>query len=86
MNQTMHLTYGEKAVGITSNPGANPEVENIKYRFAQVIDTLHERRETTDDAELKAMLTTAITSTQTAQMRAVKAITWPYARPSEQKD
>ena len=82
----IQLTYGEKAVGITSNPGANPEVENIKYRFAQVSNTLHERRETTDDAELKAMLTTAITSTQTAQMWAVKAITWPYARPSEQKD
>ena len=78
------LTYGEKAVGITFNPGANPGVENVKYRFAQVIDALHERREATNDAELKTMLTTAITSAQTAQMWAVKAITWPYARPSEQ--
>ena len=78
------LTYGERAVGISFNPGANPEVENIKYRFAQVIDTLHERREATNDTELKAMLTTAITSAQTAQMWAVKAITWPYARPTEQ--
>ena len=78
------LTYGERAVGISFNPGANPEVENIKYRFAQVIDTLHERREATNDTELKAMLTTAITSAQTAQMWAIKAITRPYARPTEQ--
>ena len=78
------LTYGERAVGISFNPGANPEVENIKYRFAQVIDTLHERREATNDTELKAMLTTAITSAQTAQMWAIKAITWPYSRPIEQ--
>lgn len=78
------LTYGEQAVGITFNPGANPEVENIKYRFAQVIDTLHERREATDDAELKSMLTAAIQNAQTAQMWAVKAITWPYGRPTEQ--
>ena len=84
MTQQTTLTYGEKAVGITFNPGANPDVENIKYRFAQVIDTLHERCEATDDAELKAMLTTAITSAQTAQMWAVKAITWPYARLTEQ--
>ena len=80
----IQLTYGEKAVGITFNLGANPDVENVKYRFAQVIDTLHERREATDDAELKAMLTTAIQNTQAAQMWAVKAITWPYARPTEQ--
>ena len=84
MTDNFELTYGEKAVGITFNPSANPEVENIKYRFAQVIDTLHERREATDDAELKAMLTTAITSAQTAQMWAVKAITWPYAWPTKQ--
>ena len=78
------LTYGEKAVGITFNPSSNSDVENIKYRFAQVIDTLHEQREASNDAELKAMLTTAITAAQTAQMWAVKAITWPYARPTEQ--
>jgi hypothetical protein len=44
------LSYGEKAVGLGFNPGANPEV--------------------------KRMASVAITELQTAQMWAVKAITW----------
>jgi hypothetical protein len=70
------LTFGEKAVGRTFNPGSIPEVDEVKLDFANIIDTLNDMRTESGDAEVKRMLSLAITDAQTAQMWAVKAITW----------
>lgn len=72
------LTFGEKAVGLTFNPGQNADVQVIKEHFAQVIDFLNDRRSATENPEVKRMLSAAITEAQTAQMWAVKAVTWQY--------
>jgi hypothetical protein len=69
-------SFGEKAVGLSFNPGGNPLVNAIKAHYAATIDLLHVNRETHTDPEVKRMLSIAITETQTAQMWAVKAVTW----------
>ena len=70
------LSYGEKAVGLTFNPGNNHEVDKCKREFAAVIDRMNYLRNLAEDAEVKRMASIAITEAQTAQMWAVKAITW----------
>lgn len=70
------LSYGEKAVGLTFNPGGNPKVNEIKEQFAKVIDTMNDARLESNDGEVKRMMSVAITEAQTAQMWAVKAVTW----------
>ena len=70
------LTFGEKAVGLTFNPGNNPEVDFCKRKFAEVIDQMNALRTASADPEVKRMASVAITDAQTAQMWAVKAITW----------
>ena len=70
----IQLTYGEKAVGITFNLGANPDVENIKYRFAQVIDTLHDCRLAAKEKVEKEMIELAISASKYACERAVFAV------------
>lgn len=69
------LTFGEKAVGISFNPGGNPDVNEIKALYAQVIDKLNELRGV-DRNEKARLLSVAITEAQGAQMWAVKGITW----------
>lgn len=71
-------TFGEKAVGLSFNPGGNEKVEQIKREFAAVIDTLNAAREVAGPGEAGRMLSIAITEAQTAQMWAVKAVTWQY--------
>jgi len=71
------LTYGEKAVGLTFNPSSNPEVQAIKVAFAAAIDKIQEERiKDTTPSEKGAMYTLAIREAQSAQMWAVKAVTW----------
>lgn len=76
------LTFGEKAVELTFNPGGHVKVEEIKKRFASVIDLLNDYRtgEPNQEShpEIKRMLSVAITEAQAAQMWAVKAVTWQY--------
>ena len=73
----MHdLSFGQKAVGLTFNPGNNHEVDKCKREFADVIDRMNYLREHTDSKEVARMASIAITEAQTAQMWAVKAITW----------
>lgn len=76
------LTFGERVVGITFNPGQNKNVENIKRAFADIIDDLHNLRSPSDGSlqspEVARMYSIAITELQTAQMWAVKAATWQY--------
>jgi hypothetical protein len=71
------LTFGEKACGVSFNPGGRDDVDKIKRAYAQVVDILNEHRLLSDSTpEIKRMLSIAITETQTAQMWAVKAVTW----------
>lgn len=76
MSEEREMTFGEKAVGLTFNPSNDDAVANCKAEFARVIDRMNDLRNTTDNAEVKRMASVAITEAQTAQMWAVKAITW----------
>lgn len=70
------LTFGQRACGLTFNPGNNPDVDACKREFAAVIDRMNALRNSTDNTEIYRMASIAITEAQTAQMWAVKAITW----------
>jgi hypothetical protein len=70
------LSFGEKAVGLTFNPSGDSAVHACKAAFAIVINQMNDLRQTSLDAEVKRMASVAITEAQTAQMWAVKAITW----------
>lgn len=82
------MTFGQKACGVSFNPDNQFEVHEIKTKFADIVDWLNDLRVELNkrkDAglpvpdslgEINRMLSIAITETQTAQMWAVKAITW----------
>lgn len=70
------MSFGEKAVGMTFNPGGHPLVNSINRLAADYIDHLNNARNFTTDNEVKRMLSVAITEAQTSQMWAVKAVTW----------
>lgn len=73
------LTFGEKAVGLTFNHGEGDTYEainDIKTKAAAFIDKCNDLRNLTEDGEKKRMYSVAITEAQTAQMWAVKAVTW----------
>lgn len=72
------MTFGEKACGVSFNPGGHEAVTKIKAAFAAVVDDLNDRRAASDNNEVKRMLSVAITEAQTAQMWAVKAVTWGF--------
>jgi len=72
---TRELTFGERAVGLTFNPGGSEKVNFIKSVYARIIDSLDELR-TPERNEQNRLISVAITEAQAAQMWAVKAITW----------
>lgn len=75
------MTYGEKAVGLTFNPGGNPKVDEIKRLYAQIIDIVINNAypvEGEKTTEMQTLSTEAIRQAQTAQMWAVKAVTYQY--------
>lgn len=74
--ESNELSFGQKAVGLTFNPGQSHEVDKCKREFADVIDRMNYLRQFTESAEVKRMASIAISEAQTAQMWAVKAITW----------
>jgi len=69
------LTFWEKAVWLTFNPSNNIDVQEIKEMYAGIIDRLNKIR-WEEKGEKSRLLSIAITEVQTAQMRAVKWITW----------
>lgn len=80
---TRELSFGQKAVGLTFNPGNNPTVDAIKEKFAAAIDVLNdlrdgEKKQQAVNGEKIRMYSVAITELQSAQMWAVKAATWQY--------
>jgi hypothetical protein len=76
--QNRPFTFGEKACGVNFNPGGDPTVAQIKADFAALVDALHNTRATCNSEEKARMLSIAITNLQTAQMWAVKAVTWGH--------
>lgn len=81
--QTRPMTYGERAVGITFNPGGDQKVNDVKKLYAQIIDILREivevePRYTEHEvlSERGDLLQFAIREAQGAQMWAVKGITF----------
>jgi len=73
------LTFGEKAVGLTFNPSGNSEVTKCKQGFANLIDQLNDFRNDKNpslSSEAKRHASIAITEMESAQMRAVKALTF----------
>ena len=76
--QPRELSFGEKAVGLTFNPGGHQAVNSIKTLSAALIDELNDMRNSTDSGEAKAQFTIAIRSIQEGQMWGVKAATWQY--------
>lgn len=70
------LTFGEKAVGLSFNPSGFGAVDEVKESYAKIIDQLNKLRESIEDGEVKRLTSVAITEAQTAQMWAVKAVTW----------
>lgn len=72
------MTYGEKAVGVSSNPSSNPDVDHVKRLYAEIIDICNDLRTSAGHGEQARLFSVAITEAQTAQMWAVKAMTWQF--------
>lgn len=82
------ITYGQKAVGLSFNPGNNPDVQSIKAAYAGLIDNLKTMLDAEPTygavgnpemrvySEKGQLFIEAIRQAQTAQMWAVKAVTW----------
>lgn len=77
-NVQREMTYGEKAVGLTFNPSGDEKVQKVKELYAQIIDLCNEARTEAGQGEKGRVLSVAITEAQTAQMWAVKGITYKF--------
>ena len=77
-------SYGGQAVGLSHNPSGLVAVQVMKQQYAEIINDLNQSRidiqtkevKGVDDGEKIRLLSIAITEAQSAQMWAVKAITW----------
>lgn len=69
-------TFGQKAVGLSFNPSGDDAVGNAKQDYAKIIDQMNDLRNGSESSEQKRLASIAITEAQTAQMWAVKALTW----------
>ena len=65
-----------KQWGITFNPGNSDEVYKVKALCAELINRMVDLRSTGTSADQRHLVSVAITELQTAQMWAVKALTW----------
>ncbi len=72
------MTYGEKAVGLTFNPSNDATVDQLKKLYAQIIDICNDARTEAGQGEKGRLLSVAITEAQTAQMWAVKGVTYKF--------
>lgn len=69
-------SYGGKAVGLDFNPSKLMSVQVMKINYAGIINDLDQTRTDATDGEVKRLCSVAITEAQTAQMWAVKALTF----------
>ena len=72
----MNQTFGQRAVGLSFNPSGDDAVAACKQEFATVVDRMNDLRDSTPSPEVMRMAAIAINEAQTAQMWAVKALTW----------
>lgn len=77
----MEKTYGQKVVGqkvvgISFNPSNDNAVDRLKQICANAIDEINSFRQETESHKAKNYSEIAIEHLMTAQMWAVKAITW----------
>ena len=72
------MTYGEKAVGLTFNPSGDEKVQRVKELYVQIIDLCADLRTEAGQGEKGRLLSVEITEAQTAQMWAVKGITYTF--------
>ena len=72
------LTFGEKAVGLTFNPSNDTKVQEVKELYAKIINLCNDLRTEVGQGEKGRLLSVAITEAQTAQMWAVKGITYQF--------
>lgn len=70
------LTFGQKSVGLSFNPSGLSDVVDSKQIFAAAIDQMNQLRLNSISQEQKRLASIAITEAQSAQMWAVKALTW----------
>lgn len=71
------LSFGEKAVGLTFNPSGDEKVAKLKKLYAEIIDTLSDGNLDNGASGLGGrILGRAINEAMSAQMWAVKAVTW----------
>ena len=78
-NESKELTYGEKAVGITFNPSGSGDVQLIKELCAKVIDIVNTSQPNNEmSRERASVIEESVRQMQTAQMWAVKAVTYQY--------
>ena len=68
-------TIGESRVRTSFNPGNNDKVQNIKERFAHLINDLENERDDEPRSEKNRCISLAQTELETACMYAVKAVT-----------
>lgn len=78
VNTGRDMSYGEKAVGLTFNPSNDEQVQKVKELYAEIIDICNNLRTEAGQGEKGRLLSVAITEAQTAQMWAVKGITYKY--------
>jgi len=71
----MELTYGQKLVGLTFNPSADPRVQEVKEKCAELIDLLCNDLFAKDNIAY-ILREDAIKNIILAQMLSVKSITW----------
>lgn len=72
-----NLSFGEKAVGLRFNPSNNDSVGQCKKGFADLIDQMNNfRNQEGISPDAKRHASVAITEMESAQMRAVKALSW----------
>lgn len=70
------LSFGEKLVGLSFNPSGDPLVYRTKVLYAQIIDAMKVILDTSEDATQATIANEAISQALSAQMMAVKALTW----------
>lgn len=79
MAEERQQTYGEKAVGLSFNPSGMGDVDKLKKLYAEIIDHMDDFRKgyiERKEGEMIRLCSIAITEAQTAQMWAVKAVTF----------
>lgn len=78
------LSLGQKSVGLSFNPSGSQDVQDIKEACAYLIDML-DKRTNLDDPIQRKLRDAAMAQVESAQMWAVKVVTWNLNKDEEKK-